>query len=215
MTKQEFFEAFYKKYPYSCMTIKDMENIIESYPEDTMPFKIEDEWSWRGIYDQACIGISIEETSKQDNLKELSNLLKYPFDGWKGGEFSYEESTLIHFENSWGEATTFDEDSCYFVQFIKNNEDNPFIQHMIEYFVNDKHNEVEYYQDIQGHDIQSGMKVAYYDDTNERLSIGYVIELNKNERFVKVINVPVYLYKDDTPTVELTFNKIVIISDDL
>lgn len=215
MTKEEFIQSFYKDYPYSIMTVKDMINIIESYPTDTMPFKIEDSWSWRGIYAHPCLAISTNESTKEKNLSELEYVLRYSYHGWKGGDFYYEESSLLHFETDWGNSTTYDEKSCYMAQFILNNEDNPFIQHMIQYFIDDKNVDVEYYQDVLGHDIREGERVVYYDSLLEKLSVGYIVEVNTKEKLVKVSETPRYLFKnEETPYQEITFDRIAKISDE-
>lgn len=84
------------------MTIGDLYRKIESWPEDTMNFRIIDVFSWRGIYAEAAAEISTERTLKQDNLNMLDEAIKFTHEGWKGGEFEYDFSTEIHFECDYG-----------------------------------------------------------------------------------------------------------------
>lgn len=84
------------------MTIGDLYRKIESWPEDTMNFRIIDVFSWRGIYAEAAAEISTDRTLKQDNLNMLDEAIKFTHEGWKGGEFEYDFSTEIHFECDYG-----------------------------------------------------------------------------------------------------------------
>ena len=80
MTREEFRNSFVNNaYSFSCMTVKDLMNIIESWPSDNMPFCIEDEWSWRGIYADPCLYVSNAIQTKSHNLRMLHELLKYSF----------------------------------------------------------------------------------------------------------------------------------------
>ena len=84
------------------MTIGDLYSKIESWPEDTMNFRIIEVFSWRGIYAEAAAEISTERTLKQHNLDILNEAIKVAHEGWKGGLFEYDFCTEIHFECDHG-----------------------------------------------------------------------------------------------------------------
>ena len=96
------------------MTLQELYDKIESYPSDTMNFRIEDVFAWRGIYTEPCCSLSVKKTDKQDNLDKLSGLVIFEFSGWKGGYFKYDWDSTIHFEADYGEYT----DGKYLKDFI-------------------------------------------------------------------------------------------------
>ena len=60
--------------------------------------------SWRGIYSEAAIGFSPGDYGDPRRTvgefrKELNNALNSSFDGWKGGEYTYERNTPLHVDN--------------------------------------------------------------------------------------------------------------------
>lgn len=136
MTRKEFFEAFLK-YPYSPIKIGDLRKCIETYPDNIIPFKIVDMWSWRGIYQDACLEVELKNCGKHDLLIELSDLISNEFTGWKGGEYEYDDYDYVHFENDPGASTTH-EDNSVSLHLFKDNQNNPFIEHVLKYFENDR-----------------------------------------------------------------------------
>ena len=108
------------------MTIGDLYRKIESWPEDTMNFRIIDVFSWRGIYAEAAAEISTERTSKQDNLNMLDEAIKVPHEGWKGGEFEYDFCTEIHFECDYGSYSN----GQYLNRFLLSNANEYIIQYI-------------------------------------------------------------------------------------
>lgn len=108
------------------MTLGEFYDKIESWSSDTMNFRINDVFSWRGIYDEPCCTISIWETSKQYNLDMLDRLVNEEFIGWKGGEFTYTFEDTIHFESGEGSYTS---DNGYLIRFIANNQ-NEEVKHI-------------------------------------------------------------------------------------
>ena len=82
------------------MDISTFENLL------TMPLKIkkfDDYGSWRGIYAEPAIFFKSDEYIPISELIEVLNDLTSgkEFDGYKGGEFSYENADEIHFEYSY------------------------------------------------------------------------------------------------------------------
>lgn len=108
------------------MTIGELYNKIESWPEDTMNFRIIDVFSWRGIYAEAAAEISTERTLKQDNLDMLDWAIKVTHEGWKGGEFKYDFCTEIHFEYDYGDYSM----GQYLKNFLLRNANEPVVQHI-------------------------------------------------------------------------------------
>ena len=108
------------------MTIGDLYSKIESWPEDTMNFRIIDVFSWRGIYTEAAAEISTEPTFKQDNLNALNWVIKFTHEGWKGGEFEYDFCTEIHFEYDYGDYSA----GQYLNNFLLRNANEPVVQHI-------------------------------------------------------------------------------------
>lgn len=100
------------------MTLGEFYDKIKSWSSDTMNFRIEGVFSWRGSYYEPCCEISIKETSKQYNLDMLRRLVNEVFIGWKGGEFTYTFEDTIHFECGEGSYTS---NNGYLIRFITNN----------------------------------------------------------------------------------------------
>lgn len=108
------------------MTIKELYNKIESWPEDTMDFCITDVFSWRGIYaEPACSLSTTSDTTKQENLDMLNRLINETFDGWKGGEYTYCSVDTINFECGEGSYS----DGNYIIEFLARNH-SPIIEHI-------------------------------------------------------------------------------------
>lgn len=108
------------------MTIGELYHKIESWPEDTMNFRIIEIFSWRGIYAEAAAEISTECTSKQDNLNMLDEAIKVTHEGWKGGEFKYDFCTEIHFECDPGSYSN----GQYLNRFLLRNANEYIVQYI-------------------------------------------------------------------------------------
>lgn len=79
------------------MTIKWLKDYFEN--TENPKFFLIDVFSWRGIYDEVAFTPSKTGT-KEESLKLINNALTETFDGYKGGEYTYKESTDVHFEFS-------------------------------------------------------------------------------------------------------------------
>lgn len=101
------------------MTIYELIKKIQSLG-DTMDFCIEDVFSWRGVYAEPACSISSRKTTKKHNLQMLKRLMKETFDGYKGGEYTYDKNSEIHFEEEWSSFT----DGKYLNGFLLDNADN-------------------------------------------------------------------------------------------
>ena len=109
------------------MTLGEFYDKIESWPSDTMNFRIEGVFSWRGIYAEPCCSLSTtKQTTKQENLDMLRRLTNEVFIGWKGGEFTYTFDDTIHFECDYSEYSS----GGYLKGFIERNKDSEIINHI-------------------------------------------------------------------------------------
>ena len=108
------------------MTVKELQEKIKSWPDATMPFCIEDVFSWRGVYAEPACCISTRDVSKEDNLSMLNMLTSDTFTGWKGGEYSYNDYNDIHFESSRGSWS----DGKFIIDFLLDNVDNAAVRHI-------------------------------------------------------------------------------------
>ena len=77
------------------MTIQYLKEYFEN--TETPKFYLVDVFSWRGIYEDVAF-VPSKEGSKEESLKLMDLALSEIFEGWKGGEYAYNESTDVHFE---------------------------------------------------------------------------------------------------------------------
>ena len=77
------------------MTIQYLKEYFEN--TETPKFYLVDVFSWRGIYEEVAF-VPSKEGSKEESLKLIDLALSEVFEGWKGGEYAYNESTDVHFE---------------------------------------------------------------------------------------------------------------------
>ena len=111
------------------MKLSDLIGLIESWHDDMMDFCIEDVFSWRGSYDKPCCSLSTRQVSKVENLKELRRLLRFSFDGYKGGTYTYELDDEVHFESDYGSYT----DGVYIKTFVDKNRDSEIVKHIFQH----------------------------------------------------------------------------------
>ena len=77
------------------MTILYLKEYFEK--TENPKFYLVDVFSWRGVYDEVAF-VPSKDGSKEESLKQIDRALTETFDGWKGGEYSYNVYTEIHFE---------------------------------------------------------------------------------------------------------------------
>nr|DAR63522.1 MAG TPA: hypothetical protein [Caudoviricetes sp.] len=77
------------------MVIADLKEYFEK--AENPKFYLTDVFSWRGCYDEVAF-IPSKNGSKEDSLRQIDRALTETFDGWKGGEYTYEDYTDAHFE---------------------------------------------------------------------------------------------------------------------
>lgn len=93
------------------MTILDLKNYFENTKNPK--FFIENVFSWRGSYDEVAFTPTLTGT-REESLKQINLALTEIFYGWKGGEFTYNEYTTIHFENAKSDSN----DDALFKLFV-------------------------------------------------------------------------------------------------
>ena len=131
MRTYEDLKKTFTEYPYSDITLGEFKKLIEKYPSDEVPFSIIDYGSWRGIYAHPYITPSTEVSKKEELLNDLHILTKGGFEGWKGGWFSYNDDTPLHFEYGASYSSITESSSC-FLNFIRDNKDNKFVIFLIK-----------------------------------------------------------------------------------
>lgn len=81
------------------MTIQYLKEYFEN--TENPRFYLVDVFSWRGCYYEVAFTPS-KNGSKEDSLRQIDRALTETFDGWKGGEYTYDEYTNAHFETKKG-----------------------------------------------------------------------------------------------------------------
>lgn len=98
------------------MTLGEFKKHIESFRNGTVfDYGISEPFSWRGIYSEVAFCISSQKTTKEDILERINNALTETFEGYKGGDYRYNEHTDIHFESEISSYT----DGGYCSQWIE------------------------------------------------------------------------------------------------
>lgn len=77
------------------MTISDLKHYFETVKDPK--FFIIDVFSWRGVYDEVAFTPSKNGT-REESLEFINKALTKTFEGYKGGEYTYELYTDVHFE---------------------------------------------------------------------------------------------------------------------
>ncbi len=108
------------------ITIRELRNRIITWPNDTMNFRIVDVFAWRGYYAEPACYINSDEATKEHNLTMLDALTSDTFIGWKGGEYTYDDSDRLHFETDYGSYT----DGRFILNFLIDNKDVPIVKHI-------------------------------------------------------------------------------------
>lgn len=81
------------------MKLKDFKQHIESFPNGTkFDFGISLPFSWRGIYSEVAFKMLEQSMTKEEILENIELAYTETFNGYKGGEYRYNDHTDIHFE---------------------------------------------------------------------------------------------------------------------
>lgn len=83
------------------MVLKQFKDHILTFSdEQVFNYGISKPFSWRGVYSEVAFAIIEKETPREEILKNIELAYTEIFDGYKGGENKYCDSTEIHFEDS-------------------------------------------------------------------------------------------------------------------
>ena len=97
------------------MELKQFKQYVESLPKGTIfNYGISKPFSWRGIYAEVAFSILNEKMTKEQILENINLAHTETFYGYKGGDFTYDDNTDIHFEQDYGSWT----DGRYTSQWI-------------------------------------------------------------------------------------------------
>lgn len=77
------------------MTLQELKNYFENTVNPK--FYLKDVFSWRWAYDEVAF-IPSKYGSRGESLELIERALTESFHGWKGGEYTYDEGTDVHFE---------------------------------------------------------------------------------------------------------------------
>lgn len=82
------------------MYLGEFQEYIKSLPKKTVfDYSISDPMSFRGYYDEVAFEIEEGSMTREECLKKIKKALTDTFTGYKGGEYTYNEYTPIHFCN--------------------------------------------------------------------------------------------------------------------
>jgi hypothetical protein len=81
------------------MTLGDFKKHIERFPIGTQfKFGISEPFSWRGVYAEVAFAITENPMTREEVLAKIRLAYRGTFFGYKGGEYSYDDDTDVHFE---------------------------------------------------------------------------------------------------------------------
>lgn len=87
------------------MILQIFKEYIEKFPENTLfRYGLSDPFSWRGAYDEVAFTLLDTPMTKEELLSKINEAYTKTFRGYKGGEYTYDDYTVVNFEsspNSW------------------------------------------------------------------------------------------------------------------
>ena len=82
------------------MTLKEFRDHIDQLEDGTIfTHGISLPFSWRGNYEEVAFEVLDTMSQKEDMLKAIAQAYTETFYGYKGGEFTFEDDTPVHFES--------------------------------------------------------------------------------------------------------------------
>jgi hypothetical protein len=83
------------------MELGQFKKHIESFPKETrFEFGISEPFSWRGVYAEVAFQMLEQPMTREEILTNIELAYSETFEGWKGGEYRYNDRTNINFEES-------------------------------------------------------------------------------------------------------------------
>lgn len=90
------------------MNLRQFKKKIESLEKGkVLQYSISEPFSWRGSYDQVCFAFIMAPSSREEILAKIEKAYTETFEGYKGGEYRYNDRTLVNFEDnhsSWSDG---------------------------------------------------------------------------------------------------------------
>lgn len=81
------------------MTLKDFKQHISKFPKGTeFNYGISKPFSWRGNYNEVAFSIVESQMTSEEILANIELAYTETFCGYKGGEYKYNDYTIVNFE---------------------------------------------------------------------------------------------------------------------
>lgn len=81
------------------MTLSEFRELIEAVPDHVnLSIGISYPFSWRGDYQEVAFSFEHKPMSKAEYLKRIDAAKNGTFEGYKGGEYEYDDDTHVNFE---------------------------------------------------------------------------------------------------------------------
>lgn len=77
------------------MKLIDIKNYFEQCSEPA--FFLTDVFSWRGYYNEVAF-VPSRKGTREESLELINRALTETFEGYKGGEYTFDNYTTVHFE---------------------------------------------------------------------------------------------------------------------
>ena len=88
------------------MELKEFKQQIEQAEAGkTFDYGISEPFSWRGIYNEVAFEILEQPMTRDEILANIEKAYTGTFYGYKGGEYTYEDYTEVHFEEDASRCT--------------------------------------------------------------------------------------------------------------
>ena len=88
------------------MELKEFKQQIEQAEVGkTFDYGISEPFSWRGSYNEVAFEILEQPMTREELLANIEKAYTGVFYGYKGGEYTYEDYTEVHFEEDSGRYT--------------------------------------------------------------------------------------------------------------
>lgn len=82
------------------MTLKELKYHFENSEIQMFNYGISKPFSWRGVYSEVAFSFVNSPTSKAEILANIEIAYENVFEGYKGGDYKYNDFTDVHFEDS-------------------------------------------------------------------------------------------------------------------
>jgi hypothetical protein len=88
------------------MILGKFKKYIEEFPDKTQfKYGISEPFCWRGIYAEVAFELLEQPMTKEEILENIELAYNHTFNGYKGGEYDYNDYTYIHFETDYSSYT--------------------------------------------------------------------------------------------------------------